>query len=98
MTCSMLDSNLLSPSLKMEKTGSSTTLVLVYQTTRCLVPQDCNLHFYCCENLISDMWIHFGTVTFCICLIKKEMPEYSYSQFFQPLYKLDLQELDSSLQ
>ena len=31
-------------------------------------------------------------------LDKNELPEYFYSQFFQPFYKLDLQELDSSLQ
>lgn len=31
-------------------------------------------------------------------LDKKELPEYFYSQFFQPFYELDLQEFNSSLQ
>jgi hypothetical protein len=55
MTCNGFDRNLLSPSLKMEKTGSSTALVPVYETAWCHVPKDYNFHLSCCENFKSNM-------------------------------------------
>jgi hypothetical protein len=42
---------------KMDAVCSSETLVMIYETTRRHIPEDSDLHSYCCQNLKFHMYL-----------------------------------------
>lgn len=52
--------------MKMKVAGCSKTLIRVSQTIQCHIPEGCNFHIYCCENLKSPSSV---SLCYVLCIV-----------------------------